>query len=90
MYDDSKSCVRVIQAHINWFSVTTGVRQVEILSPLFFMILLDFIMIKVGLFDSGISLPGGRRIRDLDYADDICLLASDIEEFHMMVDTVVI
>ena len=29
-------------------------------------------------------------MRDLDYVDDICLLASDIEEMQMMVDTIVL
>ena len=89
MYDGSESCVRVGQDHTDWFSVATGVRQGDVLSPLLFNILLDFILRKNDTIECGIEWTGGKRLRDLDYADDICLLASDIEEMQMMVDTIV-
>ena len=89
MYDGSESCVQVGQERTEWFAVNTGVRQGDVLSPLLFNILLDFIMRKIDVIDCGIEWTGGKRLRDLDYADDICLLARDIEEMQVMVDTIV-
>ena len=34
-------------------------------------------------------MPGGKRLKDLDYADDVCLFAKDIEEMKMMTELVV-
>ena len=39
--------------------------------------------------DGGIEWPGGKRLKDLDYADDVCLFAKDIEEMKMMTELVV-
>ena len=89
MYHGSESCVRVGQEHTDWFTVATGVRQGDVLSPLLFNILLDFIMRKIDTMECGIEWAGGKRLRDLDYADDICLLASDVEEMQRMVDAIV-
>ena len=89
MYDGSKSCVRVGQEHTNWFYLATVVRQDDVLYPPLYNILLGFIMRKVDLLDCCILWSGGRRLRDLDYDDNICLLANDAEEKKLMVDTVV-
>ena len=59
------------------------------LSPLLLNILLDFVMQKINTIECGFEWTGAKRLRDLDYADDICLLASDVDEFQRMVDTVV-
>ena len=47
MYDESKSCVRVGHDHTYWFTAATGVGQGVVLSPLFFNILLDFVLRKI-------------------------------------------
>ena len=64
-------------------------RQGDVLSPHLFNILLDFILRKIDMIDCNIERTGGKRLKDLDYADDICLLARDIEEMPVMVDTIV-
>ena len=89
MYDGSESCVRVGQDHTDWFTVATGVRQGEVLSPLLFNIHLDFVLRKIDAIECGIYWNNAKRLRDLDYADDICLLANDVEEMQRMVDTLV-
>ena len=78
MYDGSESCVRVSQGQTDYFSVDSGVRQGDSLSPLLFNIVLDFIMKRVELAGGGIEWNAGRRLKDLAYADDICLLADDV------------
>ena len=90
MYDGSESCVRVGNDHTEWFTVATGVRQGDVLSPLLFNILLDFVLREIDGIECGIEWNGTKKLRDLDYADDICLLANDIDEMQTMVDTLVI
>jgi hypothetical protein len=56
--------------------VRNGVRQGCILSPTLFLLILDRIMKRMkGLRKRGIQWSMKERLEDLDYADDICLLA---------------
>ena len=89
MYDGSESCVRVSQGHTDFFNVDSGVRQGDSLSPLLFNIVLDFVMRKVEPAGDGIEWTAGRRLRDLAYADDICLLADDLADMRRMTEAVV-
>ena len=84
MYEGSESCVRVSQGQTDFFSVDSGVRQGDSLSPLLFNIVLDFVMRKVEAAEGGIEWSAGRRLRDLAYADDICLLADDLNDMRQM------
>ena len=86
MYDDSMCCVREVHDHTDWFSVETGVRQGDVLSPLIFNLVLDFIMRKLDQADGGIVWTGSEKLKDLDYADDICLLAESYEEMQHLTD----
>src|SRR5215469_7914517 len=56
--------------------VRNGVRQGCLLSPTLFLLILDSVMKRVnGLRKRGIQWSMKERLEDLDYADDICLLA---------------
>ena len=46
-------------------------------------------MSKLDTIDGGIEWLDGKRLKDLDYADDICLFAKDIGEMKMMTELVV-
>ena len=66
------------------FSINSGVRQGCILSPTIFLLVMDDVMKKVTEEKKrGIQWGLTERLEDLDYADDICLLAQkyvDMEE----------
>ena len=81
--------MRVGIEHTERFSVETGVIQGDSLSPILFNIVLDFVLSKLDTLDGGIEWVGGKRLKDLDYADDICLFARDIEEMKQMTQLVV-
>ena len=59
-----------------FIEVRNGVRQGCILSPTLFLLILDSVMKRVkGLRKRGIQWSMKERMEDLDYADDICMLA---------------
>ena len=69
------------------FSVESGVLQGNVLSPLLFAILIDFIMRRtVGDKEKGIQWVDGKHLADLDYADDIALLSNNINNLQELLD----
>jgi len=90
MYDGSQSCVRVVQGKTTeFFNVYSGVRQGDSLSPLLFNIVLDFVMRMVEIAELGIEWTASRRLKDLAYVDDICLLANDLKDFRVLTEATV-
>ena len=86
MYDGSQSYIRVDQGKTtDFFNVDSGVRQGDSLLPLLFNIVLDFVMRKVEIARQGIEW----RLKDLAYADDICLLANDLEGLRILTEATV-
>ena len=59
----------------NTINVGAGVKQGCILSPLLFTIVLDWVMKKTTKNPHGIQWTMSARLEDLDFADDLCLLA---------------
>ena len=80
MYDELRCSVRVGHEQTDWFSVETGVRQGDVLSSPLFNLVLDFILRKLDVLEGGITWTGSGKLKDLDYAEDICLLAENSAE----------
>ena len=76
LYRDFKSQVICNRALTDAFSVTTGVKQGCILSPFLFILGIDWVLKQVTSGGrSGIRWTLTSVLEDLDYADDIALLA---------------
>ena len=75
MYLDSSCCVKTETGYTDFFNIVSGVQQGCILSPFFFLILLDYVS-KKSLDDQlyGISWKDS-KLSDLDFADDLAVLA---------------
>eukprot|EP00105_Crassostrea_gigas_P027665 XP_011449082.1 PREDICTED: uncharacterized protein LOC105343405 [Crassostrea gigas] len=60
-----------------WFPVTSGLKQGCMLSPLLFLVAIDWVM-RESTRDqnNGIRWNMGNKLDDLDYADDLCLISS--------------
>ncbi|CAH8834294.1 unnamed protein product [Trichobilharzia szidati] len=72
------------------FGVNTGVRQGCLLSPMIFLIVVDWIMRQtVGNEKTGISWTDVKNLEDLDFADDLCLMSHKIEDLQAKTDKLV-
>jgi len=87
LYDGFKCKISHEGKFSDFIEVRNGVRQGCILSPTLFMLILDRVMRRMkGLRKRGIQWSMKERLEDLDYADDICLLAQifcNMEEMLM-------
>ncbi|BHF81512.1 hypothetical protein SprV_0802464300 [Sparganum proliferum] len=70
------------------FGIRSGVRQGCILSPILFNYAIDWILGRALRESDGVEIAPGHRLTDLDYADDIALLASSFGDLQSMVSRV--
>nr|VZI30731.1 unnamed protein product [Spirometra erinaceieuropaei] len=70
------------------FGIRSGVRQGCILSPILFNYAIDWILGRALRDSDGVEFAPGHRLSDLDYADDIALLASSFGDLQSMVSRV--
>ncbi|BHF71520.1 hypothetical protein SprV_0401457800 [Sparganum proliferum] len=70
------------------FGIRSGVRQGCILSPILFNYAIDRILGRALRDSDGVEIAPGHRLTDLDYADDIALLASSFGDLQSMVSRV--
>jgi hypothetical protein len=74
-YKDSRCAVRADGQVGEWFQIVTGVRQGCVLSPLLFLLVMDWILKRAADNGTcGLEWEDGQRLADLDFADDIALL----------------
>ena len=74
-YDGIHSCVRLDGEDGDWFPISTGLRQGCVMSPSLFNAYMDAMMRKVTEDGAGGIMVGSEKIVDLDFADDVALLA---------------
>ena len=88
MYNDAQSVVRVGQHVSEPFTISTGVRQGCIMSPMLFNLVLDWIMSKSILETDGIAATLSLLLADLEYADDIVVLAESERAAQIILDRI--
>jgi hypothetical protein len=64
------------------FSVTTGVRQFCLLSPLLFLMVIAWVSNPAYKEHKGIQWTLQTRLGDLDFADDICMLSHRYQDMQ--------
>ncbi|KAL6730841.1 hypothetical protein Aduo_001773 [Ancylostoma duodenale] len=79
-YDGSKCKVRVRGGMSESFTVSTGVRQGCVISPLLFNTVIDAIMRRVFKKRAGVECGQQQFVTDLMYADDVAIFANDKAE----------
>jgi len=79
LYSNTLSCIRVDGELSPWFKVSAGVRQGCVLAPDLFLEPMDWVMDRtVHRGYLGLNV-GNETFTDLDFADDVSLLASMLE-----------
>ena len=68
------------------FTISTGVRQGYLLSPLLFLIVIDWVTNTAFNTPRGIRWTLTKRLEDLDFADDICMLAHRLQDAQEQLD----
>ena len=77
LYSDTHSCVRVYNQRSRWFGISSGVRQGCVIAPMLFNFVVDWVLRNALVDHRGIQVDRQLVLSDLDYADDIALLADD-------------
>jgi len=87
LYSNSVSCVRASQSESAWFTIESGVRQGCLLTPDSFTTGVDWLLERTGGSAMNEVLFGPHSFSDLDFADDVALLAELLELFVPVLDT---
>jgi len=78
LYDNSSCCVKTASGYTEFFQIFSGVRQGCILSPFLSIIVIDFVMRRtMDKSEYGIVWQKRNRLTDLDFADDIAIMAEE-------------
>jgi hypothetical protein len=86
LYNGGSCVVKGFGGKSRSFRVKTGVRQGCILSPCLFNLALDWVMRRTISEVDGVLVAEGLRISDLDYADDIALLAENAADAQSLLN----
>ena len=88
LYDDNAACQVIHNGKLTEpFSVKTGVRQGCMLSPMIFLIVVDWIMRESTKDNNtGIRWTLTSYLEDLDFADDLCLMSQKQQHMQQKTD----
>ena len=79
------AAVKTASGYTEFFEIVSGVRQSCILSPFLFIIVIDFVMHRtMDKSEYGIVWQKRNRLTDLDFADDIAIVAEEVNVCHEM------
>ncbi len=80
-YNKFECCVDLNTQLSDWFEVQTGVRQGCIISPILFLIVIDWVMRQTNQGSNGLGWHAA-NVDDLDFADDLAILADCITDLQ--------
>ena len=88
MYEQSKCAVVDGSGGYDWFDVKTGVKQGCCMSGFLFLLVIDWVMRRtIEGRQTGIRWQFENKLEDLDFADDVALVASRIVDVQTKVES---
>jgi hypothetical protein len=89
MYADNLSAILVDGKPSRWFKILQGVRQGDSASPCLFKVFVNELAVELKNLNLGVPIGCSlEKLQALLFADDIVLLADNLEDLQKMIDTV--
>ena len=91
MYENNTAADKVENEVSNWFCIKSGVKQRCVLSPLIWIILMDFVLrgTVTVIADHEIKW-GGKTLLNLDYADDLSILDESMSKMNEFLEVLLV
>ena len=86
LYENTECCVRTHEGNTRYFHIMSGVKQGCVLSPLLFVLVIDYVLRDCTGF--GIQICDNKRLADLDFADDITLIEANKERLQDLLEVI--
>ncbi len=84
-YTHQKASVRWSGTQSDLFSITRGIRQGSLLSPVFFTFFIDDLLVELGKTDVGLRIDH-LLLNNFAYADDVNIFASSVTGLQTLID----
>ena len=85
IYDNVRCSVRIKGKLTEWFDVSCGLKQGCSLSSILFNLYINDLITKINSLDIGIEI-NGEKVGILAYADDVVLLAENVNELQVLMN----
>ena len=86
MYEATLCRVKAYGRLSDAFAVGTGVRQGDVLSPLLFLLAIQYVIGLIVKEEDGVDFATNHRVASAEYADDVALLGSSVQELQDLLD----
>ena len=86
LYSDVKCCVQLNGTKSDWFSVSSGLKQGCLLSPILFNLYINDLTTRINGLGLRIDIGTGEKVGILLYADDIVFVAGSEADLQKMLD----
>ena len=86
LYENTECCVRTQDGNTIYFRIKSGVKQGCVLSPLLFVLVIDYVLRDCTGF--GIRIGEAKKLADLDFADDIALMERNKAKLQDLLNTI--
>ena len=86
LYENTECCVRTQDGNTRYFRIMSGVKHGCVLSPLLFVLVIDYVLRDCTGFS--IQIGEAKKLADLDFADDIAMMERNKAKLQDLLNTI--